>query len=133
MSRGIHKLLKKNELRDFALIWSGIFTVIAFYPLLQGYSVRVWAVSLALFFILGAFLKPEIFSLFHTYWIRLGEILGNIFSKVVMTLLYFFIFTPVSALLRLLGKDPLSKKLDRDCQSYWTKREKQPQSMKQQF
>ncbi len=126
-------MLKKNELRDFALIWGGIFTVIAFYPLLQEHSVRSWALLLALFFVLGAFLKPEIFSLFHTYWIKLGEILGNIFSKVVMTLLYFFIFTPVSVLLRLLGKDLLNKKLDRDCQSYWTEREKQPESMKQQF
>ncbi len=50
-----------------------------------------------------------------------------------MFILYFGIFTPVSLVLKILGKDLLKKKMDKQGSSYWIDRETQPQSMKNQF
>ncbi len=54
------------------------------------------------------------------YWLWMGVafVLGNIMSRVLLTLIYFFVFTPIGLFRRLLGKDPLS--LSRpDGSSYW--------------
>jgi hypothetical protein len=48
-------------------------------------------------------------------------------------MLYFGFFTPISLVLKLLGKDLLNKKIDKSQESYWVERKTQPQSMKNQF
>lgn len=54
------------------------------------------------------------------YWLWMGVafVLGNIMSRVLLTLIYFLVFTPIGLFRRLLGKDPLS--LSRpEGSSYW--------------
>ena len=65
-------------------------------------------------------------------WIKLGEILGKIIAPVVMGFIYFLIITPIGILMRLLGKDLLKLKYNKN-QSYWIKREKNINTMKRQF
>jgi len=64
---------------------------------------------------------------------RLMNTFDCLASKIMMSLLYFAIFTPIASVLRLAGKDLLHKKMDRSAKSYWIEREKQPESMKNQF
>ena len=66
-------------------------------------------------------------------WVRSGEFVGAILSKVIMFLLYFGLFTPMALIMRILGKDLLNKKLDKNTDTYWIIRETQPESMKNQF
>jgi len=51
----------------------------------------------------------------------------------MLAVLFYLFFTPVAFILRLFGKDLLNKKLDKNKESYWTNRETQPESMKNQF
>jgi len=64
---------------------------------------------------------------------KIWLIYGGIISKIIMFILYFGLFTPVSIFLKILGKDLLSKKVDKSKYSYWVNRKDQPQSMKNQF
>jgi hypothetical protein len=50
----------------------------------------------------------------------LGYPVGLVVSHAVLALLFFAVFTPAGAVLRLLGKDPLQRALERDRSSYWT-------------
>ena len=63
----------------------------------------------------------------------IGEFIGGVISKIIMFALYFGVFTPYSIFLKIIGKDLLNKKIDKSRESYWTEREKQPESMKNQF
>ena len=123
----------KKTLRDFSLIWSGIFLFIAFWPLIKGESFRIWGLIVSLIFIAIAFIRPEILTSFYKYWTKIGEFIGNIVSKVMLGVLFYLFFTPVAFILRLFGKDLLNKKLDKNKESYWINRETQPESMKNQF
>lgn len=129
----ITAVIKKKDLRYFSFIWFVIFTVIAFYPLQKGLEPRTWSLGLAILFLLIALIKPEILKGFYVLWVRMGEIMGRIMSKVIMLILYFGVFTPISLILKFLGKDLLHKKIDKQASSYWIAREMQPQSMKYQF
>ncbi len=51
-------------------------------------------------------------------WIGIAFVLGNIMSRVVITLIYYGVITPMSFVARLLGRDKLQLK-KRAVQSYW--------------
>ncbi len=51
-------------------------------------------------------------------WIGIAFVLGNIMSRVVITLIYYGVITPISVVARLLGRDKLQLK-KRAVQSYW--------------
>ncbi len=126
-------MIKKSDLKTFALIWAGIFIVIGLAPFLKHGNIRIWAVIVSLIFITLAFSKPEILTKFYQIWLKIGHFIGGIISKIIMFILYFGVFTPVSLVLKFIGKDLLNKKLDRSKKSYWIDRERQPESMKNQF
>ena len=65
-------------------------------------------------------------------WIKLGEILGKIIAPIVMGLIYFLIITPIGLLMRLVGKDVLNLKFNKN-ETYWIKRAKNINTMKRQF
>jgi hypothetical protein len=57
----------------------------------------------------------------------LGYPVGLVVSHAMLALLFFAVFTPVGAGMRLLGRDPLERALERGRASYWTKaRGRQP-------
>jgi len=124
---------KEQDLQTFAYIWAGIFTVIGLYPLLDGADIRIWSIAIAIVFIAIVLIKPTILTSFYKVWIKIGDFIGGIISKVIMFILYFGLFTPISIFLKILGKDLLNKKVDKSPESYWIEREKQPESMKNQF
>ena len=126
-------MVKKHDLKIFALIWAGIFMVIGVIPIFKQGDIRIWSVALSIIFAIIALTKPQILTSFYNLWTEVGEFIGGIISKVVLFILYFGLFTPISIVLKLLGKDLLGKKIDRSQESYWIDRETQPQSMKNQF
>ena len=65
-------------------------------------------------------------------WIKLGEILGRVIAPIIMGFIYFIIITPIGILMRLIGKDLLNTKFNKD-KSYWIKRAKNIETMKRQF
>jgi hypothetical protein len=70
--------------------------------------------------ITGIFIKP-LALLIAKGWIKLGELLGFIVSKVVLTLLFYLLFIPISLLYNLFNKDMLS--LNRQNRSLWNNRD----------
>ncbi len=127
------KQIKKKDLKTFALIWSFIFLIVGLWPLIAGNTVRLWAIVVMLIFGIIAFLKPSLLSSFYKIWVKVGEFIGGIISKVIMIVLFYGMFTPIAFMLRLLGKDLLRKKLDKSSSSYWIERDTQPGSLKNQF
>lgn len=126
-------MIKKSDLKTFALIWAGIFMLVGMVPFLKHGNIRIWAVAVSLIFIILAFTKPEMLTKFYQVWMKIGHFIGGIISKIIMFILYFGVFTPISLFLKLIGKDLLNKKVDTSQKSYWINRERQPESMKNQF
>ena len=58
-------------------------------------------------------------------WIALSYLtwpIGWVLSHVILAVVYYLVFTPVGLLLRLLGKDPMQRKLDPEARTYWIER-----------
>jgi hypothetical protein len=59
-------------------------------------------------------------------WMKLGQVLGWINTRIILGLVFFILFAPVALLLRILGKDPLHRKLDDKASTYRVDSEKLP-------
>lgn len=52
--------------------------------------------------------------------------IGFVVSHLILFTMYFVVMTPIGLLLRLSGRDPLARSLDRSQNSYWGQRTTQP-------
>jgi len=127
-----HKI-NKIKLKNFGLIWTFICLIGGISPLFSVKEANYWFIGIAVILILISSTKLEILTPFYNLWIRLGNFIGGITSKVILFILFFGLFTPISFLLKLFKKDLLQKKINRKNTSYWIERAKQPESMKRQF
>lgn len=82
-----------------------------------------WLGGIALLFLFLGFLIPQLLKPIHLLWMGLALVLGFFMSRLLLTILFFLILTPIGFIMRLFGKDLLDEKLQRDKNSYWIKRE----------
>jgi|TARA_B110000444_G_C18771477_1_gene562773 hypothetical protein len=124
--------MKRSSEKSFGILFSLVFFIVSIWPLLEGNTIRFWALSLSFIFLIIAFLKQELLKPLNNIWINFGETLGKIIAPIVMALIFFLVLTPLSFIIRIFGKDLLSLKFSNE-KSYWIKREKKINSMDKQF
>ncbi len=102
----------KKILRKFGFIMGGMFAFLfgILFPWIFGNEFPRWP-----FYLLGGFCLLAIFipiSLYpiHWFWMKLGHCLGWINTRIILGFLFFFIFTPLSWFLKLIGKRPIQLK-----------------------
>ena len=123
---------KVNSNRGFGIVFFVVFLLISFWPSIEGQSLRIWALTVSLIFLVLGLLNSKILSPFNLIWVKFGEVLGRIIAPIAMGVVYFIIITPIGLFMRLIGKDLLRTKFSKN-NSYWIKREKNIGSMKRQF
>ena len=128
-----HVSTEQSSEKSFGVVFSIVFLIVALYPLINSESLRIWALVVSIIFFLLAFLAPKILVLPNKLWFKFGLLVGSIVAPIVMTLIYFVTVLPTGLIMRLLGKDLLKQKLDKNAKSYWIEREQPMGSMKNQF
>ncbi len=83
------------------------------------------------FLILGIF-NSKILLPLNKLWFKFGLFLGKIVSPVIMGVIFFVVVTPISFIMRILGKDLLNLKYNNN-KSYWIKKDGPKSKMKNQF
>ncbi len=63
-------------------------------------------------------MKPQLLTTPYRLWIKTGEKLGWLNTRIILTILYFTAVLPVAVILRLSGKTPLKLKFDPQADSY---------------
>ena len=128
-----HVSTEQSSEKSFGVVFSIVFLIVALYPLINSESLRIWALVVSIIFFLLAFLAPKILVLPNKLWFKFGLLVGSIVVPIVMTLIYFVTVLPTGLIMRLLGKDLLKQKLDKNAKSYWIERKQPMGSMKNQF
>ena len=123
---------KISSNRSFGILFSIVFAAISFWPLLNLGEIRVWSVIVSSIFLLLGLINSKLLYPLNLIWVKFGELIGKIVAPLVMALIFFIILTPIGLFLRLIGKDLLNTKLNKN-KTYWIKRDKKPGSMKRQF
>lgn len=122
--------------RNFGLVFTVFFLIVAFLPLLHGQSLRIWAVGVSLIFGGISIAIPTILAPLNRIWTKFGLLLHRIVSPIALGILFFLVVTPTAVLMRLFGKDPLRLVIDKTVPSYWIERAPpgpEAESLKNQF
>ena len=123
---------EKSSLRSFGILFSIVFIIITFWPLLNGNKPYYWLLLPSSIFLILGILKSKILIPLNKIWIKFGYLLGAIIAPIVMGIIFFLIVTPIGFIMRIFGKDFLSLKFKKELNTYWLKR-KNVKSMKKQF
>tara|TARA_B110000003_G_scaffold32481_1_gene30254 strand:+ start:107 stop:490 length:384 start_codon:yes stop_codon:yes gene_type:complete len=124
--------VKISSNRSFGILFFFVFLLIALYPLTYLGDVRIWSVIISLFFLVSGLLNSKILTPINKLWFKFGIFLGKIISPLIMGIIFFLVVTPISFVMRLLGKDVLNLKYNKS-NSYWIEKNSLKSKMKKQF
>ena len=119
--------------RSFGLLFFIVFLILGVWPLKNGANLNIYLISISGIFLILGLVNSKLLSPLNKSWIKLGAVLGMIIAPIVMAIVYFIFLTPISFLVRLVGKDLLSLKLHKKKKTYWIIRKKNIGSMRKQF
>ena len=124
---------EKKELRQFALIMASMVLLIFAFLLPWIYE---WSFSWTPYVIAGVFAffglaAPKLLGPVHQIWLKFSHVLGVINSKILLFVIFYFIFTPMGLTAKLFGFNPMKKNLKTN--SYYIKRENNLNDMENPF
>ena len=122
--------------RLFGFFVSFIFIIIFLYPFIFSgeFEIRIWAISLSMFFLIITLIKSEILEPIKNIWLKITKYISHILSISVMAIIFITTVIPVGILMKLAGYDGLKIKLNKDIDTYWIKKsENSLSSLKDQF
>ena len=73
-------------------------------------------------FLAAALMVPGILAPLNHQWMRFGLLLHKITNPIIMGLVFFVTVTSTALVMKMMGLDPLNRKIDRNAKSYWINR-----------
>ena len=114
--------LKLPSNKKFGFFFSVIFLLISSYYLyLNEIIIALILGFISILFFFVSLLKAGLLLPLNIVWMKFGILLGKLISPIVLGTIFFFMFTPVAVIMRLVGRDELRLRLNFQ-NSYWIKR-----------
>ena len=112
----------------FGYFFTFIFLIASMYFFFKEIIIAFYVLgTCSIVFFLVTLFKAKILRPLNKLWMSFGLVLGMIVGPIVMGFIFFIIFTPISIVMRLFGRDELLLKFQTKA-SYWTKRNNDIQS-----
>ncbi len=116
-----------SEMKKFGFLIGGVLAAIGALTFWRDHilAARLFgAVGLVLIYLAAT--RPAALAPFHKGWMKLAHALGWFNTRLILTVVFYLVLTPVGLLLRILRKRPLILHWDKDAPTYWQEREKKP-------
>ena len=104
--------ISKKILKEFGLLVGfGLPILIGLIiPAISGHAFRIWKLFIGLPLIFLAILMPNSLLYFYKAWMRLGNILGWLNSRLILGLVFIVVLQPIALIMKIIGHDPLRLK-----------------------
>ena len=112
-----------KEYKKFGITMGIVMLLISAYLYWQDYSSLIYFLVTGLVLFIAAFVLPKSLKYLYNIWMTFAAIMGFIMSRVILSILFFLLFTPVGLFTRLIRKDLLKKRWDKGANSYWILRD----------
>jgi hypothetical protein len=127
MKATIDKLDAKGY-RKFGLTTGCIVLILfgALIPWLFGLRYPQWPWILAGVLATLALIAPTTLQPVYIGWMKFGNVMNWINTRLILGILFYGMFLPIGLVMRVLGKDPMRRKLDKTQPSYRVESENDP-------
>ncbi|MBE7411764.1 MAG: SxtJ family membrane protein [Leptospiraceae bacterium] len=126
----------KSEYRKFGIlvgcIFGGVFGLLI--PYLKHGDLNIWFIMVGGILILLGSIFPLSLKYFYIVWMKIGEILGWINSRIILGFVFYFLITPIGVLKKIFGTDSMQRSFSKKLQSYRIQSEaRSPKEMEKPF
>jgi hypothetical protein len=125
---------KTSEPRKFGLIVGSVLIILGIFPLVKGKTTNLYLILPGALLFVTALVRPVLLGPVNKIWLKVGHLLGKINSFIILSVIFYALFTPMRLLLMTFSKE---KKFAfrRPGDSYWIRRKREDfrETMKRQF
>jgi Saxitoxin biosynthesis operon protein SxtJ len=112
----------KKDLRKFGITIGSALVVFAVVFYFLGKSYYLYFGSAGLVLIAAGILFPVILKPLNKIWMSLAVVLGWLSSRIILTIVFYLVLTPISIIAKISGKKFLDLKYKPEADTYWIKR-----------
>lgn len=112
----------RKELRRFGLIMGAAVALMLgiVVPWLAHFTFPAWPWYIAAVFVGLGLLWPPALKPMYISWMLIGRVLNWLVSRAALVLVYYALVVPTGVVRRLLKKDPMKRRFERDAMTYRT-------------
>ena len=110
---------ENRHLRNFGIIMAVVLSIIGSVLLGHDIPACIYLFTISGIFLVSGLAFPKLLYPIEWGWMKLANILGYIMTRVILTITFYLIITPIGLLRQLFSKDPLDIKIDKSAESYW--------------
>ena len=117
-----------KKIRDFGWVMLIVLSVLVplFISWRNGWIIMPlmgWFMGVGLLLFLPSVTFPKIMAPVYKAWMTLAILLGLFMTKVIISLVFIFMMTPIGLIRRFFVKDPLKLEIDHQAETYWVDKE----------
>ncbi len=116
--------LDKKTLRKFGITMGIAFLIITLIIIIRHKNSIIPTSIISATFLISAFTLPALLKPIYIFWMKLAFILGWINTRLILFILFYLVFTPIGLVMRLFRIDLLDRKIEKNKESYWRKKER---------
>lgn len=113
----------KSQLRQFGVTVAVVLCLLGIWVLWKKKDGQLYFFIFSSAFLFLGLIAPFVLKPIHKVWMSLALLIGWVMTRVILTVLFYVVVTPIGLLARLSGKDFLGIRLDKDTNSYWIPRQ----------
>jgi len=113
---------EKSDLRKFGLSVGIVLGLLGGVLLWRGKDYYSYFLVISAALILSGLILPAVLKPFQKAWMALAVVMGWFMTRVILSILFYVLFTFIGLLGRLVGKDFIDTEMDKSRPSYWNYR-----------
>jgi len=126
----------KKDLRKFGITVGVVLIIFAGFLFWKEKESFFYFGTIGLFLLLTGLFIPTVLRPLNKLWMILAILMGWVMTRIILTILYYLVLTPIKILAMLFRKNFLDLKLNKSAKSYWEIRKKselRPSDYERQF
>ena len=115
--------LDSRGLREFAFMTGGVLALIfgLLLPWVFNHAFPYWPWIVLAVLASWGLMAPGTLGPVYKGWMKFALILGKITTPIFLGIVFFIVFLPVALVFKVLGRDPMNRKFDKDQTTYRVK------------
>ena len=125
--------IKISSNKNFGIVFFVFFVIVSVWFFFKNGEFIIWPTIVAVVFLILGLTNSKLLTPLNKAWNQFGILLGNFIAPIVMGIIFFLVVTPTGLVVRVMGKDLLRLKKNKDKKTYWIHKDDYKTSMKNQF
>jgi hypothetical protein len=113
----------RRDLRNFGLVVGGVLLALALFLFWKERPAWPWLGGIGVCLVGLGLLLPSVLLPLQKVWMTLAVLMGWVMTRVILSVLFFLVLTPIALVAKVAGKRFLDRRHGESADSYWRPRE----------